>query len=522
MVTLLVGHRGVGKSTLLGAIDGGLDLDAEIERETGESIANLLARSEREFRALEARVLAGLVARGPGVIAVGAGFEGPLPAGVDVVWVRRVTDPAGRVFLNRPRLNASVSPFDEYMERFTVREARYRAWANRILTLPEGGPPLWPPPAAPFDLTLFDERVPPGFRRYELRDDLLSRAQIEAVLGKTGDVLFANRTGREAPEGVMRDWALELGPPPGAVAVLSRHGPGEFPANFGGIRKYAPEVRTFTELRAGHRWWLEDPARRAFLPRSANGRWRWYRSLFGPSMPIHFVREGDGSGLDQPFTWQSCLQKPFTGRFAAVLGAPVEHSRSPMEHRGLDMPFVSIEVREPEFADAWRILRELGLVFAAVTAPLKKVAVSVCRDLTPLARELGAVNTIAGDFGHNTDALALEALAREVGACARPVLWGGGGVKSSVRRAWPYVREVSARSGTGEGDPDLVVWAVGRGREFRFPPDSWRPRLVLDLNYGDDSPGLEWAARRNLPYQSGLRMFKLQAEFQRDFWKDHA
>ena len=41
---------------------------------------------------------------------------------------------------------------------------------------------------------------------------------------------------------------------------------------------------------------------------------------------------------------------------------------------------------------------------------------------------------------------------------------------------------------------------------------------MLDLNYSDDSPGLEWAVRENLPYQSGLKMFKLQAEFQRRFW----
>ena len=37
----------------------------------------------------------------------------------------------------------------------------------------------------------------------------------------------------------------------------------------------------------------------------------------------------------------------------------------------------------------------------------------------------------------------------------------------------------------------------------------------MDLNYTEDSPGSEWAIREDLPYRSGLEMFKLQADLQR-------
>jgi shikimate 5-dehydrogenase len=66
--------------------------------------------------------------------------------------------------------------------------------------------------------------------------------------------------------------------------------------------------------------------------------------------------------------------------------------------------------------------------------------------------------------------------------------------------------------------PAVLIWAVGRSRAHRAPPAHLRPGLVLDLNYADDSPGLEYAATHGLAYQSGLGMFKLQAQAQRDFW----
>jgi len=96
-------------------------------------------------------------------------------------------------------------------------------------------------------------------------------------------------------------------------------------------------------------------------------------------------------------------------------------------------------------------------------------------------------------------------------------------VLAAVPRGVPY----SARGGGPlagfedvDGGPDIVIWAVGRSRQAacQWPPSGWAPRLVVDLNYTEDSPGLEYAQRLGVAYQSGLNMFKTQAQRQREFW----
>ncbi|MBX3020998.1 MAG: hypothetical protein KF799_04920 [Bdellovibrionales bacterium] len=569
LVTLLIGHRGTGKSALLKRLAdrhpqvATFDLDSEIAHSTGESVSAIFARSEPEFRAHERRVLNELISTpGAKVIALGAGFEGPLPAEAHVVWVRRATDAGGRVFTGRPRLNPNVSLYEEYMERFPQREERYRLWAHEVLTVPEGDESalsedawdlsdfLWSPRwNLRADLTLLPEDFrawrPFWGKRYfwdlrylEVREDLLRPDQMERALTDipADKIIYACRDTTVMPEAYKCDWPLEKGAPPRRPFILSLHARDqewsrcleELTSHPAEIYKLAVEIRDFHELELGHKWWLEDPEHRAFLPRSVDGRWRWYRSLFGPRMPLHYIREGQGSALDQPYLWQSVLQPVLGKNFAAVLGNPVEHSRSPREHQAFfkNTPFVTVEVREEEFAQALPVLQRLGLKYAAVTSPLKRVAFAACETLSSEAESLRTVNTLFHDgviwHGHNTDYLALKQIRSQLPELASVWLWGGGGIKSSVKRVWPEAREISARAGvtaeTSES-PALVIWATGRSREFQWPPEHVQPQLILDLNYGENSPGLEWAVRSNLPYQSGLRMFKLQAEAQRIYWR---
>ncbi len=99
-------------------------------------------------------------------------------------------------------------------------------------------------------------------------------------------------------------------------------------------------------------------------------------------------------------------------RRCAVLGAPVAHSLSPVMHRaayaelGLPWTYESCEVDADELAgvldtldDSWR-----GL---SLTMPLKRAAVSLCHDVSEVARRVGAVNTLVldrgGRHGDNTD-----------------------------------------------------------------------------------------------------------------------
>jgi shikimate 5-dehydrogenase/shikimate kinase len=534
-ITVVIGHRGAGKTTFLKnhlrlhPEVRGYDLDAEIERRSGQPLARILARSESEFRTLERETLNALVRENPSgqvMIALGAGFEGPLPDGVHVLWLRRPSDSLGRVFLNRPRLDQSLSAFDEYRERFLIRDHRFREWAREELTLPEGeeaGDFLVPEFA--FDLTLQSEnfRDWPQFwtrrrnwpvRFFELRDDLLTAEQIAQARQDipSSQILFSCRREGRAAHGAY-DWPLEMGSPRGQPAILSLHEGDWSKLQGSALLKLAVEIENFIELERGHRWWLEDPQHRAFLPRSRDGRWQWYRSLFGPRMPIHYLREGDGSSLDQPWVVASALQRRLEKNFGAVLGDPVAHSRSPMEHRE-NGPFVAIQVRESEWTEALPVLTRLGLNRAAVTAPLKRLA----GELT--GAQVANTLWLEKDRWHgaNTDETGLREL--DLPQAKDIWVWGQGAMLESIYKVWPHAQAFSARAGTtAAGQPDILIWATGRSRPFQWPPATCRPKLVLDLNYGDDSPGLEYAAREGLPYQSGLKLFKLQAAAQKRLWK---
>ncbi len=554
-VTLLIGHRGVGKTTMLRQIAPihrevmCLDLDQEMEMAHKLKIRDIFEKGEGYFRDFEQRVLNEIIgqAEGPTIIACGAGIE-HLPPGPNVVWLRRSTDAMGRSFLNRPRLNDKVSPFREYMERFPSREKRFKSLCHEELWLPEGyesgmedfllSVQNW---SLPYELTLLPEnfrnfqafwnkRASWNLRHIELRDDLLSPQQIEEAMAMLPDnkIIYSRRGQSDVwHDNVKMDWPRELGLPPKPPYIMSIHqrreSLNETLAEMSGaechIQKVAVEIRTFSELERGHQWWLESPRDRAFLPRSKDGRWRWYRSLFGRAMPVHYFREGDGSGLDQPMLWQTLYQPAVSGHFAAVLGSPIEQSRSPVEHLQFfalsKTPIVAIPIEEARWEEAWPILGKLGLAFAAVTSPLKHKAGALVA--------MPAANTLwktKGKWkGANTDVMALKVLAEDIEEYQTIWLWGGGGIRPSVQEAFPNVKMIKARSGSSDpNSPDLVMWAVPRSREFKWPDDTVTPKMVLDLNYTDDSPGLEWAASHNLRYTSGLRMFKLQAEFQREIW----
>jgi shikimate 5-dehydrogenase/shikimate kinase len=570
VIYLLVGHRGCGKSTFLENIRSKelarcIDLDQEIEQRTGQTISEIFNEGENSFRKIEQEALLKLFTESdcskPVVIAVGAGYAGPIPKGAQVVWIRRSTDALGRSFLNRPRLDAEVSPHQEYLRRYEERSNRYQKWATIQILLPEGyqgGMEEWLFGQRHSELCYITTVRPEHLDNWsvfkslgqpreilELRDDWLSPEQMQLVFSDwpRERVLYSHRKrGASLPSDINTDWPLELGPPPFQMHSLSLHERSDSltqtlerfskQSRDAQILKLAVEISSFAELLEAHQWWQQSPESRSFLPRSKNGRWQWYRQLFGPTQPLHFVREDDGSAPDQPTLWQTLTACPFSSRFAAILGDPTVHSRTPTEQSGFfakkNIPVVAVPIGESEFFEGSKVLRSLGLTAAAVTAPLKHLAFEVCDSITDEALHVETVNTLLfhdGKIsGHNTDLIALKKLAQEMPAQG-VWLWGGGGVKSSVRVAWPSVFEISARQGLNTEplsaeitSPEMLIWAVPRIREFKYPPSQIRPKLVLDLNYSDDSPGLEWAVRENLPYQSGLRMFKLQAEAQREFW----
>jgi shikimate kinase len=568
MMQVLIGHRGVGKSSLLKRLKAYFpdttvtDLDSEIESLTGQTVSQIFqSQGEAKFRDLEVRTLENIKINGKtSVVALGAGFPlDRLPQDVEVIWVRRSTDSIGRVFTDRPRLNSMVTPFSEYMERFPQREKGYRRAAHWDYLMPEGH----------FQLSTIEENIfakksrfsdimmtlPTDFKRHlefvlqldfeklELRDDLLSEKDIEDLIQKVPaeKLLISFRRPNKSVEFLNRilplikdidwDWAIENHSLSAGAKIISMHERKAGESLQEALRrlqesatpsqhlKLAVEIFDFKELGEGLVWQAAEPLRRSFLPRSKEGRWSWVRCYLKGRQRIGFLKFFEGSAGDQPspFEWLSTPPKP--QRFAAVLGSPVFHSRSPAFHRDFfssqAIPFWAIDISEAEWPQAYPLLRQLGLCAAAVTSPLKMVA--------------GGVNTL---WKHNTfwrqantdgDGLRFLLKGIETKVDDQPFIWGGGGTLAVIQEIFPRARLFSVRSGLertqGNQDlPEWVIWAAPpRAQE---PPSNWQPKLVVDLNYREDSAAKEFALRVGAQYVSGAVMFEAQALQQQTFWKE--
>ena len=605
---VFVGHRGVGKSEVLEQLDAlaeGLsciDLDIEIEKYTDQSIADIFkSKGESYFRDIEKKVFSEVSVRfdkKPHVISLGAGFEGSIPDEYKVVWLQRATDSWGRVFLQRPLLDKRCSPLEDYLNRFSDREAKYKQQCDFELELPEGGHPRQGSFVAhalgiqtsitqsgtAFDFTLpaeslfqwdhFLEVFGKRLRYFELRDDLLSLEEAQEFISRVSDkkVLISCRhkggwgeTFLDRPEFLL-DWPSEFGAcPRERPHILSSHQKrGEIVDRLDTVEelktestfaiKCAFEIESWEELQAGHDWWKSDPNHRSFLPISSQGRWNWYRRVFGKKMPLNFMRWGrsEGAILDQPSFFEVFSASHLvsnSSHFAAVLGAPIRHSRSPSFHwdffNSYNMDFVPIQLLEEEWNEGLRgFLLAEGLKFAAVTSPLKTcLAKSVSSKDTDSSHSIfceeedlaeSSVNTwLVSEKGesyfYNTDVYGLRAQLSHIGPEESVVLWGGGGTRLPVKSVLPQAISYSARRGeprseevsVGLAGPEVLIWAVGRKRhqECVWPPETWRPKKIVDLNYSEDSPGKEYALKVGGEYFGGLKMFEAQALRQQEIFK---
>ena len=100
---------------------------------------------------------------------------------------------------------------------------------------------------------------------------------------------------------------------------------------------------------------------------------------------------------------------------AGVMGWPVAHSRSPAIHGrwirqyGLQGDYVLLPVQPAHLPDAVRGLRALGFAGCNITIPHKVSAMALVDRVDPLARRIGAINTIVVEpdgalAGYNNDA----------------------------------------------------------------------------------------------------------------------
>jgi shikimate dehydrogenase len=128
-----------------------------------------------------------------------------------------------------------------------------------------------------------------------------------------------------------------------------------------------------------------------------------------------------------------------------VFGFPIEHSLSPAMHNAafaalqLSYIYVPFAVRPGSIGPAIRSLEPLGIVGVNLTIPHKQSVLPFLDEITPEAREVGAVNTVhcleGRLLGDNTDGRGFFEPLREMGvtvAGACSVVLGSGGAARSV------------------------------------------------------------------------------------------
>ena len=99
---------------------------------------------------------------------------------------------------------------------------------------------------------------------------------------------------------------------------------------------------------------------------------------------------------------------------AAVIGHPVNHSRSPRMHNywlaqfGLEGYYIPLDIDPKKFERSIRNLQELGFVGANITIPYKEKVLKIADKISDRAALVGAANTLTflqngGIYADNTD-----------------------------------------------------------------------------------------------------------------------
>jgi len=175
---------------------------------------------------------------------------------------------------------------------------------------------------------------------------------------------------------------------------------------------------------------------------------------------------------------------------AAVLGAPIAHSLSPGLHRAayraLGLTGWSYQAIECDAARLPAVLDGCGPGWAglSLTMPLKRAVLPLLDDIDPLARDVGAANTVVFTggqrHGHNTDVPGMIAALAEAGVTALPrsatvLILGGGATACSA---------LAAARGLGAAQATAAVRDPARARDLLAAAGRLAVGLTL-TDFGD-------------------------------------
>jgi shikimate dehydrogenase len=172
---------------------------------------------------------------------------------------------------------------------------------------------------------------------------------------------------------------------------------------------------------------------------------------------------------------------------AAVLGSPIDHSLSPALHTAayaaLGLAGWSYGRHECDEAALPGFVAGLGPEWAglSLTMPLKRVALDVADEVSPLAAATGAANTLVLRDGrrvaHNTDVAGIVAALHGVPRGGRAVVLGAGGTAQAA---------LAALRDLGIDDVTVLVRDVARTAELRAAAGRLgvAPRIAAGLAEG--------------------------------------
>ena len=177
---------------------------------------------------------------------------------------------------------------------------------------------------------------------------------------------------------------------------------------------------------------------------------------------------------------------------AGIMGWPVAHSRSPMlhghwiAHHGLNGAYVLLPVDPADLPGAMRGLAALGFAGCNVTIPHKVAAMALVDRVDPVARKIGAINTIVVEAdgslsGTNND--------------------GRGYIQSllDAQPDWKADAGPVTVLGAGGGARAVVVSLAERGaREIRVCNRSFDKALALAHEFGAPVRAVLWEQREDV------------------------
>jgi 3-dehydroquinate dehydratase/shikimate dehydrogenase len=229
-------------------------------------------------------------------------------------------------------------------------------------------------------------------------------------------------------------------------------------------------------------------------------------------------------------------------KLIGIVGSPVSHSLSPNIHnRAFDvanLDFVYLKFLTPDVKDFFDNAGAIGIEAFSVTIPHKTAVVPFLGELTPEAREAGAVNTVwwrdGKWIGDNTDVHGVKAALASGNfdpANKTVVILGAGGASKAAVAALKEARKVTVLSRREVPDAskyrcDLLINATPIGM---FPMVDSLPvqgpipaEVVFDMVYNPPITRLLRSARdQGKTVIQGTTMFLAQAARQFEIWTGH-